>query len=228
MNNEQVRLFDPTADWSVVERQLPHWTQAGTLCFVTIRMWDSIPKEVLQRMLRERAEWLARHGISSSNPQWRSQLDQLDEQHQREFRHLVWRRWDSDLDECHGSCVLKNPRLASIVADSLRYFHGDRYELTDYVIMPNHFHLIAAFRDESGMLSQCESWKHFTATKINRLLGRDGRFWQQDGFDHLIRIPESFGYFRRYIADNPSAAHLSPNQYLHESFLECCSRHAPP
>ena len=217
MQTEKLRTFDPAAEWLVVERRVSHWTQAGTLCFVTIRMWDSIPRDVLQRMLRERADWLARHGISSSDPRWRSQVDQLDQRLQREFRRLIWQRWDSSLDECYGSCVLKEPRLAKIVADSLRHFHGDRYELTDYVIMPNHFHLIAAFRDESGMLSQCESWKHFTATKINRLLGLDGRFWQQDGFDHLIRTPEHFEYFRQYIADNPKVAHLSPHEYLHES-----------
>jgi len=95
---------------------------------------------------------------------------------------------------------------------------------TDFVVMPNHVHLLAAFPDEGSMLAQCESWKHYTATKINRFLGRSSRFWQQDGFDHLVRSVEQFEYLRAYIADNPRRAHLppansptSPNQ---------CSRHA--
>ncbi len=83
--------------------------------------------------------------------------------------------------------------------------------------MPNHVHVIAAFRDEEAMLTQCESWKRFTATRINRLLGRRGRFWQQEDFDHLIRSPEQFLRLRRYIAENPSCARLAKAEYLHWS-----------
>ena len=76
-------------------------------------------------------------------------------------------------------------------------------------------HLLAAFPDEDSMLAQCESWKHFTATKINRLLGVKGRFWQQDGFDHLVRSVEQFEFLRRYIAENPKRANLAVGQYIH-------------
>ncbi len=141
-----------------------------------------------------------------------------------QFKRLIWQRWDTSLGECHGSCVLREPKLAEIVADSLSHFHGDRYWLTDLVIMPNHFHAIAVFRDESGMLAQCESWKHFTGNKLNRILRRDGRFWQQDGFDHLIRSVEQFEYLRRYIADNPRVAHLPSGEFVHRTYS---SRHAP-
>jgi putative transposase len=80
--------------------------------------------------------------------------------------------------------------------------------------MPNHVHLLAAFSDEEAMLAQCESWKHYTAGKINRALNRKGRFWQQDGFDHLVRSLEQFEYLQQYIADNPRRAHLTPTEYL--------------
>ena len=82
-------------------------------------------------------------------------------------------------------------------------------------MMPNHIHLLAAFRDEPAMLAQCESWKHFTAVRINRCLARKGRFWEQDGFDHLVRTEEHFVYFRRYIAENPLKAHLSAGEFIH-------------
>jgi len=67
------------------------------------------------------------------------------------------------------------------------HFDGDRYEIMDFVIMPNHVHWLVAFPAEDLMLRQCESWKRFTTTKINQVIGRQGRFWQQDGFDHLVR-----------------------------------------
>jgi len=108
-------------------------------------------------------------------------------------------------------------REAKLVGDSLRYFDGDRYELTDFVVMPNHVHLLAAFPDEQSMLAQCESWKHFTATQIHRRLGRRGRFWQQDGFDRLVRSAEHFDYLRRYIAENPARGKLGPEEVLHYS-----------
>jgi type I restriction enzyme R subunit len=113
--------------------------------------------------------------------------------------------------------MLRWPELAQVVADSLMHFDGDRYLLTDFVVMPNHVHLLAGFRDEATMLAQCESWKHYTAVKINRSLGRKGRFWQQDCFDHLVRTDEHFEWLRRYIADNPSKSRLSVGQFLHFS-----------
>src|SRR5690606_16614946 len=99
-------------------------------------------------------------------------------------------RWEECLDQCHGACVLRNPELAAIVAASLECFDGQKYLLSDYVIMPNHVHLLASFETEDQMLAQCDSWKHYTAMRLNRMLGRRGRFWQSDGFDHLVRNAE--------------------------------------
>ncbi len=113
--------------------------------------------------------------------------------------------------------MLRQAKLAQLVAGSLEHFDSDRYELTDYVVMSNHVHLLAAFPDGPAMLKQCESWKHFTATQINRQLNRKGRFWQQDGFDHLVRSVEQFEYLRGYIAQNPIKARLHDGEYLHKS-----------
>ena len=126
--------------------------------------------------------------------------------------------------------MLKQSELAEIVVRSLKHFDGDRYELTDFVIMPNHIHLVAAFMDAERMLAQCESWKRFTATQINRQLGRRGRFWQQDGFDHLVRSLEQFERLRKYIADNPAKAGLPYGAALHyaKDLTRCQSTHHAP
>jgi type I restriction enzyme R subunit len=39
--------------------------------------------------------------------------------------------------------------------------------------------------------------------------------WQQDAFDHLVRSPDEFDRLRAYIADNPRAAGLRSDEYLH-------------
>jgi len=212
------RLFDPEADVTIVDRRLPHWSQAGTVCFITWRSIDSIPKQVLDQWRREREEWLLAHGIDPERPDWRERLlRELDEPTAREFRDTFWNRWHDHLDAGHGECVLREPEVAEIVADSLHHFNEERYLLLDFVVMPNHVHLLVAFPDEEAMLAQCDSWKHFTATKINRRFKQKGKFWQTDAFDQLLRSEEQFQYLRRYIADNPQKAGLKPGEFAHFS-----------
>ncbi len=212
-----LQMFDPNADYAVVERRLPHWSQAGTVCFLTWRTMDSIPDAVLRRWHAERDAWLRSHGVEPRDPTWREQFQRLDRTLRGEFTKTFSERWHRHLDDCHGACVLRRAPLAQIVADSLLHFDGERYEMTDFVVMPNHVHLLAAFADEEGMLKQCESWKHYTARQINLCLGTTGRFWQQDGFDHLVRSVPHFEAFRRYIAGNPDKARLKPGEYTHFS-----------
>jgi len=200
------RFFDPLETLSVVERKLPHWSQAGVICFLTFRAHDSMPKDVVETFLQERNDWLTRHGIDSKLIDWKSRLAQLGRQIEQEFFQHFSDLLNDELDNCHDACVLRNPNCAEIVASSLQHFDGDRYELTDYVVMPNHVHVLVAFPDEDSSLKQCESWKHFTATKIKRLIGSSGRYREQDGFDHLLRSDIQFEYLREYIANNPVKA----------------------
>ena len=176
-----------------------------------------MPKQVLDQWFEERNRWLLAHGIDPGASNGRDQLIRLHRQESKESLDRLWNRWHDALDAGHGACVLRRPEIARIVADSLLHFDQQRYVMLDFVIMPNHAHLLASFPDENAMLEQCESWKHFTATQINRKLGRKGRFWQQDAFDHLMRTEEQFQYLRRYIADNPIKAGLRPGEFLHYS-----------
>lgn len=221
----ELHFFDPNRERVVFERRLPHWVQAGTLAFITWRTDDSMPRHVVQRWKDERSRWLVQNGIDGNRPDWRNQLGELSQDKQSEFASRCSDRWNDALDECHGVCALRRPELAQIVADSLTHFDGERYDLTDFVVMPNHVHLLATFRDEKGMLAQQESWKHFTANQINRRLERTGRFWQQDGFDRLVRSQAAFDHYRAYIADNPQKAGLKTGEFLHFSKR---SPHAPP
>jgi type I restriction enzyme R subunit len=214
-----LQVFDRTASFTVIERRLPHWSQAGTVTFITWRTQDSIPAPILRRWHADRDDWLRRHGIDPHAPDWRVQLQQLDEDVRGEFVRTFSERWHRHLDACHGACMLRQTDLSKIVADSLLKFDGERYEVTDFIVMPNHVHLLAAFATEEGMLAQCEGWKHYQARELNRYLGTSGRFWQQDGFDHLVRSLEQFEALRRYIAANPGKARLRPGEYHHYSKL---------
>lgn len=213
-------FFDPNETVSVLERRLPHWSQAGVVVFITFRTHDSMPRDVLDRFHADRRLWLHSQGINPDQANWKIELAKLPRPMQRKYYQTFSTRWNDELDASHGQCVLRSKELSDIVADSLLHFDGDRYELTDFVVMPNHVHLLAAFPDDDTMLKQCESWKHYTATQINRRLGRRGRFWQQDGFDHLLRSLEQFEHLQRYIANNPKKANCQARTYS--------SLHAPP
>jgi type I restriction enzyme R subunit len=208
----EFRSFDADADFSIIERRLPHWLQAGTICFITWRTGDSMPAPVVERWIADRNALLRQHGISPDGNR-KDALNRLPRPVRQRLKCMLTERWDEHLDEGHGECVLQQPTLSEIVADSLLRFDGRRYELTDFVVMPNHVHLLAAFHDEDVMLRQCESWKRYTAVRINRQLERRGHFWQDDGFDHLVRSPEHFAYYRRYIAGNPRKAGLRDGQF---------------
>jgi type I restriction enzyme R subunit len=214
----QLRFFDPLADFAIAGGcRLPHSAQSGTVTFITWRTWDSIPSVVLEKWLATRAEWLLTHGIDVHQSGWEERLIDLPACELKEYRDLVSTRWEESLDGGLGACPFRNPALAGIVADAFRHFDGDRYRLFDFVVMPNHVHLLVAFEPTGGMRSQCESWKRFTATRLNRRLQRTGRFWAADAFDHLVRSAEQFQRLRWYIADNPVRARLADNEYIHYS-----------
>ena len=206
--------FDPKAEVDIYEHCRPHWSQAGAMVFVTFRTHDSIPREVLKRWESEKQEWLRIRGLHTGQ-HWSAALPNLTDDQRNEFQRQFNRTREDFLDTFHGACELKRPEISRIVADSLQHFDGVRYRLGDFVVMPNHVHLLAAFPSAEAMHAQCDSWLHYTAVQINRLIGQKGKFWQQEPFDHLVRSPEQYTYLREYIADNPRKARLRVGEYLY-------------
>jgi REP-associated tyrosine transposase len=208
-------LFDPTAEVQVTSGRLPHWYQPGVTYFITFRTDDSFPSAVARQWYGRRDQWLRDHGIDPAAHAWESRLRQLPDKQSQEFHSTFSREFMEHLDKGHGECVLRRAELARIVAESLHYFDGQRYHLGDFVVMPNHVHLLVCLLGSTDAEGQCYSWKKFTSTQINARLGRKGRFWHEESFDHLIRSSEQFERLRRYIADNPRSAGLREREYLY-------------
>src|SRR5581483_9463042 len=206
-------FFDPTQEVQVHFRRLPHWEQPGVMYFITWRTIDSIPEPTLRRWRVERAAWLRRHGIDPRAENWRELLRSLPRAARLDYHTHFTSSWMETLDQCHGACPLKRPQLSRLVANSLMSFDGREYEVSDFVVMPNHVHMLVQFPDEGQLKLRTRAWKHYTAREINRSLKTSGRFWQVESFDHLIRSPEQFEYLRQYIRHNGPSAHLKPGQY---------------
>jgi type I restriction enzyme R subunit len=209
--------FDPKAELLIHEHCRPHWSQAGAVVFITFRAHDSIPRDVLRRWERQKQEWLQRRD-KGTDAHWSVVVEALSQPERAEFDATFHRCREAFLDSCHGRCLLKRPEFAKIVADSLLHFDGQRYRMGDFVVMPNHVHLLAAFPNADTMKEQCDSWLHYTAFRINRALGEQGKFWQEEPFDHLVRSPDQYEYLRRYIADNPRKARLKPGEYHYRRY----------
>jgi len=95
-----------------------------------------------------------------------------------------------------------------LVAEALHYRDGKVYGLDAYCIMPNHVHVVFTPLPE-GADSYCavstimHSLKRHTAHQANRVLGRQGTFWQGESYDHVVRDEEELHRIITYVLNNP-------------------------
>ena len=190
-------------------RDLPHWSRQGAIYWVTFRMADSLPQELLRRWVRSRDSWLAHHPKPWDSGTWA--------EHEQQFGEPL-ERW---LDAGMGSRALARMDVREAVKSCLLRFNGERFRLHSAVIMPNHVHsLIEPF--EGHNLSQLlKGLKGTSARLANRLLGQTGEpFWLDESFDHIVRSDAQYRHYLRYIARNPAKAKLRPDEYwLHVDSL---------
>ena len=178
---------------------LPHLEDRKAIYFVTFRLADSLPEKLTTELRREK-EAIEKAGIAGNTANGDS--DRL-----QELRALL-RKAERCLDGGVGRCDMRDSRVAQIVADAIRHFHGSRYELFAWCVMPNHVHVLFSPMGEHTLGSILHSWKSYSALEVNRVVARTGRFWQREYFDHLVRSEGAFRKFLAYIRDNPKRAGL--------------------
>ena len=166
--------------------RLTHWQVDDAVYFLTFGLRDAIPEAALEAISREREQVM--HNVATDAE--RAQLDRV--------FHL---RVDSELDTARGSCILRHH--AEVVANALKYFHGVRYDLHAWCVMPNHVHVLMHLARGADMPKIIHSWKSYTAHQIDR-----GAIWQREYFDRVIRSPQEFSDTRAYIHNNPAKAGL--------------------
>ena len=212
---DDVRYLDPQQSIANLQGNLSHWRQEHVTYFVTFRLADSIPAAALELWRRERDDWLDRNPLPHSPDQ------------KREYDQQFTNRFHKWLDAGHGECVLGNPDIRQIVTQALVHFQNTRYLLREWVVMPNHVHVIVTPLPSHKLSDILHSWKSFTAKKINQLLGRTGVIWQKESFDHILRGPDQLERIERYIHNNPQS--LAADRYtlgcIHD--VEAASRRFP-
>jgi len=178
---------------------LPHLEGKHPIYFVTFRLADSLPRELVVRVRKQREALEKARAAGASVAADRVRLQEL-----RALLQKVERCLDSGL----GACYMRDFRIAKIVADAIRHFHGKRYQVLAWCVMPNHVHVVFSTLGERKLEAILHSWKSFSAQGANRLLGRSGGFWQREYFDHLVRNEASLSRIIRYVQENPQKAGL--------------------
>ncbi len=194
-------FFNPEADVHNYSGWLPHWRQENKLYFITFRLADSVAQNQLHAWAAQKEIWGSHHPQPWDEKTWQ-------EYHQR-FTETMERM----IDAGYGSCSLRIPAVTEVVEKAFHHFDGDRYQLGDYVIMPNHVHLLVRPAGGHAVEEILHSWKSFTAKQANAVLQRTGDFWRDEYFDHLVRSASQFEKFRNYIRENPIQARLKTGDF---------------
>lgn len=170
---------------------LPHWQQGDVWTFLTFRLGDALPNSKLLRWKEEKEAWLGHF----PKP-W-------DKETENRYHRRFGKMMDDWLDAGHGSCLLQKKPNSEVVSSAFHHFNHERYELSDFVVMPNHIHALFRPLPPHRLGDIVKTWKTFAAKEINRLENRSGPLWQGNYWDRLIRSAEHFKQTQNYIRNNP-------------------------
>jgi len=194
-------------------RNLPHIQPKGGTFFVTFRLEETIPEQVLQALLADREKQI--NNIDKKL----SDKERENEKYKAEKRFFAG--FDQWLDKCKtGPTWLKTSKLARTVAEKIHDLDGTKYKLIAYSIMSNHVHLLIDLAGFEGGIEHSGKTKAYpladalrllkgsTSRSCNLLLNRTGQFWHHESYDHYVRDEDELFRIIEYILYNPVKAGL--------------------
>ena len=184
-------------------RNLPHWQPKGAEFFITFRLAGSLPKEAIDQLKQKSKEF--REKCRNTN---------LTAEKRNQFEAKLFRICDHLLDNSSSGPVwLSNDNVAQIVTDTLHFYDRQRYDLYAFSIMSNHVHLVLRHIQKNYDVDLpvtviMKLIKSYTGKECNKLLKRNGKFWQNESFDRLIRDDYELENVISYTLNNPVKANL--------------------
>lgn len=163
--------------------KLPHYDNDEVYQFITFRLHDAVPKNQLYK--------------------WKDELSLYGKPDKNDKDYIILEKKILNYEDSgYGECYLKNPLIYKLVQDALEIFNKKRYNLIEWIIMPNHVHVLIKPVQGFSLPKIVHSWKSYTAKKANMILSREGKFWMEDYFDRFIRSEEHFIFAMNYIKNN--------------------------
>ena len=216
---------------SFYKRNLPHYQPEGYTYFITIRLTGSIPKNIYDQIKVGYEKELDKLESDKNEKNRREKYSELQRNNFIKYEKIL----DSSK---YGPKWLSDSRIANIVKDAIHFKDNKLYDLISYTIMPNHIHIVlrpiveqasARYLNNTiikgGNLSPHNSknvvllkhplteimrlLKGGTAFQANKILKREGSFWQHESYDHVVRDKKELSRSVKYILNNPVKAGLS-------------------
>jgi putative transposase len=106
--------------------------------------------------------------------------------------------------------------MASLLIEVLRsYMRKGKIIVHDFVIMPNHVHILMTVPGEMSLEKAMQLIKGSFSFRANKELGFRGEVWQRGYSDVQILDDQSFQQHREYIENNPVKTGLAnrPDEY---------------
>ena len=172
-------------------RKLPHFDSPDAIQFLTFRLADSLPADVL-RSLKTAVDLLAKNDQPNA---MRARIEKY-------------------LDRGYGCCLLAHPSMAATLQQAFKFYAGKRYQLIAWCIMPNHVHVLIKpacplSRIAQGWKTYSARWALQNAEKLQLQLPAGG-FWMRGYWDRYIRNEAHLHAAVDYIHQNPVKAGLCP------------------
>ncbi|HEX4037191.1 MAG TPA: transposase [Acidobacteriaceae bacterium] len=106
--------------------------------------------------------------------------------------------------------ILQSDRNATLLTEVFRScVAAKHFRLHDFVIMPDHVHLLLTVSGETTVEKAMQFIKGGFSFRLKRETGHNGEVWQRGFSDHRVRDRESYKSHRTYIAMNPVRAGLA-------------------
>jgi putative transposase len=104
--------------------------------------------------------------------------------------------------------IFQSPRLSIPFIDTLFHYRLQRkYLLHEFVVMPNHFHLLIS--PTLSLERAIQLVKGGFSYRARKELGYVGEIWQPSYYDRRVRAIEDYTNFKFYIRQNPVKRGLS-------------------
>jgi putative transposase len=97
--------------------------------------------------------------------------------------------------------LFKNAQWAELFLDTLRSYRGKGYLLHEYVVMPDHFHVLIT--PEVTLERATQFIKGGFSFRAKKELGSSMEIWQRGFSDHRVRDREDYETHVHYIYRNP-------------------------
>lgn len=118
--------------------------------------------------------------------------------------------------------LLQSDRAAKLFLDVLYHYRAERkYRLHEFVVMPDHFHLLITLGPEISVERAVQFIKGGFAFRAARELGLRPPIWERGFSEVSVHDAQTFASLREYIGKNPIKRRLAVSSYEYEY----CSLH---